>query len=89
VRYGLAALDLALSGTLKCKTGVMAEPRTGAPSPTAPADSERALERADDRTAIERVSAARRAGDEDPEGVEELLRRAADRNRAALDRLAR
>jgi hypothetical protein len=38
---------------------------------------------------IERVSAARLAGDEDPEGVEELLRRAADRNRAALDRLAR
>lgn len=47
------------------------------------------MERADDRTAIERVSAARQAGDEDPEGVEELLRRAADRNRAALDRLAR
>ena len=67
----------------------MAEPRTEAPSPTAPSDSERALRRADDGAVIERVSAARRAGDEDPEGVEELLRRGADRNRAALDRLAR
>lgn len=33
------------------------------------------------------VCAARQAGEEDPQGVEELLRRAADRNRAALDRL--
>lgn len=43
-----------------------------------------------DQELIARVSAARRAGADDPMGVvEELLRRAADRNRAALDRLAR
>lgn len=43
----------------------------------------------DDDALIANVSAARQAGSEDPEGVEELLRRAAARNRAALDRLAR
>lgn len=42
----------------------------------------------DDDALIARVCAARQAGDEDTQGVEELLRRAADRNRAALDRLA-
>ncbi len=53
------------------------------------AHSERTSKYADDTAVIGRISAARRAGDEDPEGVEELLRRAAERNRAALDRLAR
>lgn len=41
-----------------------------------------------DEDLIARVAAARQAGEEDAPGVEELLRRGAERNKAALDRLA-
>jgi hypothetical protein len=48
-----------------------------------------AAERVDDAALIASVADARQAGEEDSAGVEELLQRAADANRAALDRLAR
>lgn len=67
----------------------MAESKTRVSGATSSSDVEPALASADDATVIARVSAARQVGDEDKEGVEELLRRAADRNQAALDRLAK
>lgn len=67
----------------------MATVRTRAPDPTASGEAEPGFNLADDEAAIARVSAARQAGDEDPRGIEELLRRAGNRNRAALDRLAK
>ena len=67
----------------------MAESKTGVSGATSASDVAPALASADDATVIARVSAARQVGDEDKEGVEELLRRAADRNQAALDRLAK
>ena len=48
-----------------------------------------ALESEDEAVLIERVSSARRSGKEDEAAVEELLRRAALENKAALDRLGR
>lgn len=65
----------------------MAEPRTREPHTVIP-DAQGSASDRDDDALIARVCAARQAGDEDTQGVEELLRRAADRNRAALDRLA-
>lgn len=47
-----------------------------------------ALEESDDAL-IARVSAARRSGDPSESGVSALLRSAAERNKAALDRLAK
>ena len=48
-----------------------------------------ALENEDKAVLIERVSTARRSSKEDKAAVEELLRRAAVENKAALDRLGR
>jgi hypothetical protein len=74
---------------MRWETGDMAESKTRVSGATSASDVEPALASADDATVIARVSAAKQVGDEDPQGVEELLRRAADRNRAALDRLAK
>jgi hypothetical protein len=67
----------------------MAESKTRVSGTTSTSDVEPALASADDATVIARVFAARQVGDKDQQGVEELLRRAADRNQAALDRLAK
>jgi hypothetical protein len=67
----------------------MARSKTPSPESTASVDAEPAAERVDDATLISRVADARRAGEEDPADVEELLQRAAAANQAALDRLAR
>jgi chorismate mutase len=48
-----------------------------------------ALKHEDEAALIERVSSARRSGKLDEAAVEELLRRAAGDNGAALDRLGR
>ncbi len=48
-----------------------------------------ALEHEDEAVLIERVSSARRSGKDDETAVDELLRRAAGVNEAALDRLGR
>ena len=77
------------SEKVRWETGDMAESKTRVSGTTSASDVEPALASADDATVIARVSAARQVGDEDQQGVEELLRRAADRNRAALDRLAK
>jgi len=42
-----------------------------------------------DNSTIARVSAARRSGDKAERGVRSLLRRASEKNKAALDRLAK
>ncbi len=76
-------------GRIGCETCDMAESKTRVSGATSASDVEPALASADDATVIARVCAARQVGDEDKEGVEELLRRAADRNQAALDRLAK
>ncbi len=47
------------------------------------------LEHEDEAVLIERVSSARRSGEDDEAAVDELLRRAAGVNEAALDRLGR
>lgn len=71
-------------------TGVMAEPiRTLPTSALHSVDVDADLEAAGDEQLVARVSQARNAGEEDPRGVEELVRRAAEQNKAALDRLAR
>lgn len=60
-----------------------------------PSDSPKAaataspLNQEDEAVLIERVSAARRSGKDDEAAVEELLRRAAGENEAALERLGR
>src|ERR1035437_5638251 len=77
------------SEKVRWQSGDMAESKTRVSGATSASDVEPALASADDATVIARVSAARQVGDEDQQGVEELLRRAADRNRAALDRLAK
>jgi hypothetical protein len=77
------------SEKLRWETSDMAESKTRASGATPGSDVDPALASADDATVIARVSTARKVGDEDKQGVEELLRRAADRNRAALDRLAK
>ncbi len=46
------------------------------------------LEAVSDEVLVARVSSARKAGNDDARAVEELLRRAATQNAAALDRLA-
>jgi hypothetical protein len=43
----------------------------------------------DEQTLIAQTTAGRREGDDSRDAVRELLRRAAERNRHALDRLAR
>ncbi len=48
-----------------------------------------AMEHEDEAVLIERVSSARRSGKDDEAAVDELLRRAASENEAALDRLGR
>lgn len=48
-----------------------------------------ALKHEDEAVLIERVSSARRSGTDDQAAVNELLRRAAAENKAALDRLGR
>lgn len=48
-----------------------------------------ALKDEDEAVLIERVSSARRSGSDDQAAADELLRRAAGENRAALDRLGR
>lgn len=65
----------------------MAEPTTSVEQDTTSPDV--ALEALEDGALLDRVSAARRAGQADTEGVTELLRRAAASNKTALDRLAR
>ncbi|MER7005245.1 hypothetical protein ABT297_19670 [Dactylosporangium sp. NPDC000555] len=69
------------------------EPKPEQVQPTVPApalDSDHATSDLAHREAlINRLAAARRAGRDDPEAAEALLRRAAGRNRAALDRLSR
>lgn len=75
------------SAGLTCQSGDMVAVRTRAPN-TATVEDDVPVARADDEAIIARVAAARKAGGDDPKGVEELLRRAADGNRAALDRLA-
>jgi hypothetical protein len=67
----------------------MARAKTTSAESTAPADAEPAAEQVDDAALIARVTDARQAGEADSADVEELLERAADANRAALDRLAR
>jgi hypothetical protein len=68
----------------------MAEPiRTLATNALDSVDGDADLEAVGDEELVARVSQARNAGKEDPRGVEELLRRAAEQNKAALDRLAR
>jgi len=68
----------------------MAEPiKTLATSALDSVDGDADLEAVGDEELVARVSEARNAGEEDPRGVEELLRRAAEQNKAALDRLAR
>jgi len=68
----------------------MAEPiRTFATSALDSVDGDADLEAVGDEELVARVSQARNAGEEDPRGVEELLRRATEQNKAALDRLAR
>lgn len=52
-------------------------------------DAKFALEHEDEAVLIERVSSARRAGTDDQAAADELLRRAAAENEAALDRLGR
>lgn len=47
------------------------------------------LEHEDEAMLIERVSTARRSGTADQAAADELLRRAAAENKAALDRLGR
>lgn len=64
----------------------MAQPRTDSAGRPTPDDAP--LHAVADEDLIARVTAARQSGDEDAPGVEELLRRAADGNKAALDRLA-
>ncbi len=58
--------------------------RTAAPAAVGAAPDE-----VDDEALIAQVTDARKAGDPDRAGVGELLQRAATRNKAALDRLAR
>lgn len=52
-------------------------------------DATFALEHVDEAVLIERVSSARRSGTDDQAAADELLRRAAAENKAALDRLGR
>lgn len=52
-------------------------------------DAAVALQHESEAELIERVSTARRSGTNDQAAVEELLRRAASENKAALDRLGR
>jgi len=75
------------SAGLTCQNGDMVAVRARAPN-TSTVEDDVPVARADEEATIARVAAARKAGADDEQGVEELLRRAADRNRAALDRLA-
>jgi microcompartment protein CcmK/EutM len=52
-------------------------------------DAASALQHEDEAVLIDRVSSARRSGTDDQAAVDELLRRAAAENKAALDRLGR
>jgi microcompartment protein CcmK/EutM len=52
-------------------------------------DAAFALQHEDEAVLIDRVSSARRSGTDDQAAVDELLRRAAAENKAALDRLSR
>lgn len=67
----------------------MAGPQTRAAATAKAATEQDSAVPVDDEDLIAQVAAARRAGEDDRAGVEELLRRAAHRNQAALDRLAR
>jgi hypothetical protein len=64
------------------------EPTTQAAARIAVDEAEPTPGSAGDDALIARVSMLRKAGETDSIGVEQLLRRAADQNRAALDRLA-
>jgi len=58
-------------------------------SKSSDAEATLALEHEDEAVLIERVSSARRSGTDDKAAADELLRRAAAENKAALDRLGR
>lgn len=65
----------------------MVEPTTQAVGRAAVDEAESTPDSAGDDALIARVSMSRKAGETASSGVDELLRRAADQNRAALDRL--
>ncbi len=82
--------EIGIEGRLECAcdTSFMVEPTTQAVGRTAVDEAEPTPDSAGDDALIARVSMSRKAGETDSSGVDELLRRAADQNRAALDRLA-
>lgn len=68
---------------------VMGRPTSAGTAGASDGDAaESRLDAVSDEVLVARVSSARKTGNEDPRDVEELLRRAATQNAAALDRLA-
>ncbi len=85
-----AAVGEATDGrTCACVVGAECETGPMSHSESSDAVAPSALKHEDEAALIERVSSARRSGKLDEAAVEELLRRAAGDNEAALDRLGR
>ena len=78
-----------LEAELPVSCRIWCETRPVSQSKSSDVDATLALKHEDEAVLIERVSSARRSGTDDQAAADELLRRAAAENKAALDRLGR